>query len=247
MKKLIFMVGTVVTLMAATTAKAQDDNMLFNHLSVGASIGVMDGLGVEVATPCTNYLNVRAGFSGLPFPSITVKDVEVSGDNKKEKVDLKAKVKKMDFKLLFDIHPFRNSSFRVTLGTYIGNSEFLSAENENQMADYSNKYIKIGDHKIGFDKNGYTKASIKVNSFRPYAGIGFGRAISRNNKWVCNFDLGCQFWGTPKVYGYDIKDKVFQEIKAEEIDNEDGKEAMKWISKVKVCPTLSFRVVYNIF
>ena len=62
-----------------------------------------------------------------------------------------------------------------------------------------------------------------------------------------NEDAVCEYINKLARVADDIKDKVFQEIKAEEIDNEDGKEAMKWISKVKVCPTLSFRVVYNIF
>lgn len=50
------------------SGSATNDNMLFNHWSVGLDVGT-PGIGASVATTCTDYLQIRAGFA--IFPKIT--------------------------------------------------------------------------------------------------------------------------------------------------------------------------------
>jgi len=247
MKKTFFVL--LMTIAFATNVNAQDRN-LFNHLSVGPSIGVLDGFGFEVATPIGNYVNLRAGYSILPF-NMTFDGAKVYKwvDGKSEykgDADVKATLKNSAVKFLFDVHPFLQSSFRFTVGAYIGNSRLISAVNDEYNEEYNGCFIKLGDKRFGFE-DGYAHAHIKVNNFRPYVGIGFGRAVSAKSKSAFNFDLGVQFWGTPKVYGYDIVEGSYQQLKDEDIDDAEGKKALKTLSKISVSPVLSVKYMFNIF
>jgi len=98
-------------------------------------------------------------------------------------------------------------------------------------------------------ENGDVRAYAKVKSFRPYVGLGFGRAVPKK-RIGCQFDLGVQFWGKPEIYvpTYDKAAKTYQ---YEKIDGdkagEDAGKVLKTISKVSVYPVLNFRLVGRIF
>lgn len=96
--------------------------------------------------------------------------------------------------------------------------------------------------------NGNVEASIEVNSFRPYLGVGFGRAVPKG-RIGCQFDLGVQFWGTPKVYA-PTYDKVAHKFQREELKESlvggDAGGTIKTISKISVYPVLNFRLVGRI-
>lgn len=65
MKK-IFTVS-VLALLSFYVAQAQEnDKMLFNHLSVGVTTGTPGLIGFDVATTCTPYVQIRAGFAIMP-------------------------------------------------------------------------------------------------------------------------------------------------------------------------------------
>ena len=83
-------------------------------------------------------------------------------------------------------------------------------------------------------------AQTKTKAFRPYVGIGWGRGVPKNHRLGFAVDLGAQFWGTPKVYCQG------NELKAEDVGNSDGG-VMKTLTKVKVYPTLTFRLTGKIF
>ena len=173
--------------------------------------------------------------------------------------------------LLFDIHPFKNS-IRVTTGLYFGSSKIITVENKNNAeligvanwnADVSQLPggplaplavanggtlprigVEMGDYFLAPDNNGHVDACIKVNSVRPYLGIGFGRLVPKNSRLTCNFDLGVQFWGKPEVYlnGIDGEKK----LEKSDIDGK-GSDALDYLSKVTVYPSLTVRLVGRIF
>ena len=98
-------------------------------------------------------------------------------------------------------------------------------------------------------ENGDVKAYAKVKGFRPYVGLGFGRAVPKK-RIGCQFDLGVQFWGKPEIYvpTYDKAAKTYQ---CEKIDGDkagdDAGKVLKTVSKVSVYPVLNFRLVGRIF
>lgn len=166
-----------------------------------------------------------------------------------------------DFHLLADLYPSQNSSFHFTVGFHMGNSDIISVYNTNcedvlknvnlynnstipAVADLRKEYGKIGtnfgDYFIEPDQNGKINASIEVAKFKPYLGIGFGRAVPKTKRISCQFDMGVQFWGSPKVTVNG------DELKKGDKSN-DANEALDIISKISVYPVIKLALNGRIF
>lgn len=236
----------LAAMLFAMPAAAQDkveEFGIFDHLAAGITLGTT-GIGIDVAAPVTEYLQVRAGynfFSGFSYKD----DVDYRAKGMATKTtEVKGKEYLSTGKLLLDVFPFRNSSFHATAGFYIGTDEVIKAENTIPVTAFdAGEGLLIGDYIIGFDKDGIAKASIKVKSFRPYVGIGIGRAVPRGRIGVSG-DLGVMFWGKPKLY----EKQSGQDL---EVTNADlGRDSDKYfdiMSKITVWPVLTIRVSGRIF
>ena len=97
--------------------------------------------------------------------------------------------------------------------------------------------------------NGNVQAYAKVKKFRPYVGLGFGRAVPKG-RIGCQFDLGVQFWGKPEIY-IPTYNKTAGTYQYEKIDGDkagdDAGKVLKTISKISVYPVLNFRLIGRIF
>lgn len=232
----------------------KNDKNIFNHLSVGLNVGTT-GIGFDVAMPICNYVQVRAGVDFMPNIKVStdfdIDAPDVQGYEIPDNIEAEGKVGFTNGKLLFDVYPFKRSSFHVTAGAYFGSSKVIKAYNKedgilSDVADFNNDVengllpgydkigVELGDYLLEPDDNGNVQASIKTASFKPYLGIGFGRAVPKKRIGFM-FDLGVQFWGTPKVYCFDKR------LTDKDVDGGDGG-IIKTISKVKVYPTLNFRL-----
>ena len=135
-------------------------------------------------------------------------------------------------------------AIRFTTGFFIGTDEIIKVENTVPVTAFDKgEGLLIGDYIVGFDDDGIAKATFKVNKFRPYVGIGFGRSVPRGRIGVSG-DLGVQFWGTPKVYekqtGKDL------EVKKSDIGSDSDK-YYDIMSKITVWPVLNIRICGRIF
>lgn len=221
-----------------------DEFGIFDHMSLGLTLGTT-GIGLDLAAPVTDYLQVRAGynfFSGIKYSE----DVDYRAKGKPTRGKTKAEGTNYmgTGHLLLDVYPFPNYTFHATAGFYIGTDEVVKIENTSPVKDFDEgEGIVIGDHIVGFDNNGYAHGCIKVNKFRPYVGIGFGRSVPRKRFGVSG-DFGVQFWGKPKVYekqtGMDL------EVKKEDLGDESNK-YYDVISKFAVWPVVTLRLTYRIF
>lgn len=280
MKKYFIAVCMLATAIGASAQIDEDDKQLFNHVGAGVSVG-MDGIGINLATTITPYVQARMGVNFLPKIQVNNIDVDmnISGSDVqkandfidtynrlpgiKEQIDhinpprelsMSAKINMTDFKLLFDLYPSKTSPWRLTVGFYAGKSQLLEAwttncqtelsaitkynealeSKPNEAAQYGLQPVgaKIGDYLV--KPNGpEARAYLKVNGFKPYVGIGSGRAISNKHRFSFAWDLGCQFWGTPTIYVQDMP------LDKESVDGDGG--VIKTISKITVYPTFSFR------
>ena len=245
------------------------DYGIFNHVSAGVSVGT-DGIGLQVAAPLTYHFAVRAGYQF--FPKLKYNDTFDVGSDPAfttSDVDIEGKLNISSGNILFDYYPFSKSSFHVTAGAYFGTSKILSVTNKNQFISPDNWgtagiQLAQGDspmdkYTIVSDEKGNIQADLKVNGFRPYLGIGFGRAVPRK-RIGCQFDLGIQFWGTPEVLTtlmyFDSAEGDFvranekvnkNRITRQDKDYQDVKDAIKTIEKVGVYPVLTFRLNGRIF
>jgi hypothetical protein len=274
MKKYLFI--SILSIFGLTTAHAQYNNDvewgLFNHMSVGLGLGTT-GISVDVAAPICPYVAVRAGADILPninfHPALDlgfdqeIKDFVYEWFNERlpDKIDFDGKLKFTAGHLLVDVYPFKNSSFHVTAGAYLGGKQLVNMDTAGDQIllktiyDYNHSEIreewelgkigvKLGNYFLEPDKNGVIKTSVEVNALRPYIGIGFGRAIPTKHRFACNFDLGFQFWGTPKVYLEGDNGKT--QLEKSDLDPESAK-ALKKLSEAKFWPVLNVRCAYRIF
>lgn len=113
------------------------------------------GLGIEISTPVTRWMDLRVGFEGIPqfrmplwfeIGSYTdgkinenfdkIKDLmfKITDEEMQERVKLAAKPKIANFKLLVDVYPFKaNRKWHVTAGFYLGSSTIGTAINEKSV------------------------------------------------------------------------------------------------------------------
>lgn len=149
-----------------------------------------------------------------------------------------------------DIYDFRLSDFFPFLGddnTYLDPD--VARKLQRKMLRAGRCGIHVGDFKDGTpyimepDDDGTVSARAVVNALRPYVGIGYDGAISRDGRWKIGFDLGAQFWGgAPKVVtheGVDLTDLV----------NVRGKVGnyLSLMRGLPVYPTASFKISYTFF
>ncbi len=257
MKKLaLFALGFAMLLPASV--KAQDSEM-FNHLSLGVSLGT-DGIGFEAAAPIGRYVQARTGISFMPAFSYSddVKYGNNAEGTQDRKINFKGTLHMTDWKLLFDIYPTTKSSFHFTAGFYVGKQNVVTGKNPTPENILKNGgYVVIGGEHFGANSEGIANVQVRVNNFKPYLGIGFGRAVPRKHRFAVTCDLGVQFWGKPKVYSWNqsYKEGTETPIGFEEVDYktltdpdvEDAHDAIKAINGIFVYPVLNIRLNGRIF
>lgn len=178
-----------------------------------------------------------------------------------KEVPIQGKLKMVNGKVLINFYPMPSKTFHITAGAYFGGGDIVEVYNKeegqlsvineanaairvaNQTYPNLNQEeigLKLGDYLLTPDASGNAKATLKTKSFRPYVGIGFGRAVP-HKRIGFKFDLGAMFWGTPNVIDHNDVSLMKQDW-----DGKDGG-AFRVISKFKVYPVLNFRLCGRIF
>lgn len=241
MKRLSFIFVAALTLcLRAQTASAQD-NYIFNHLSAEVEAG-STGWGISISAPLTRYVTLRTGFTSMPQFSFSG-DVHYTSGGTRNEVDVKAKLKMTDFKFLAEIYPFNNCSFHVTGGFYMGQETLLDAKNTSPINP--GDYLEIGEEKVYPETDGIAHAKVKVNTFKPYVGLGFGRSIPANHRFNVACDLGVEFWGSPKVEAWSPTGNDWVEVTTTKDD--DINKTLNTFSKISAWPVLNIRFIYKLF
>lgn len=251
MKRLLLLCLTYIMCAGSYQMAAQksyENPGIFKSLAVGVSAGTT-GIGIDVASPIGSYLTVRAGVSFMPNFTYST-DVDVNIDNAYEtntnlptSIDVEGGLGRTAGELLLNVYPFKSSSFFVCGGAYFGGGKLIKIKGHSDdlaklIAEGKEAGIEIGDYRIPVDKDGNVSGGLKVASFRPYLGLGFGRAVPRKRIGFM-FELGVQFHNTPKVYtnNGDLSDLTA------EADND----FTDIIDKLTVYPVFKFRLCGKIF
>lgn len=258
MKKLLIV--CLAMLMGTTTSLAQDDmeRGIFNNLGVNLSAGT-EGIGIGVATPITNYLelgfgvNIMPGFKAkgdvnvnystgsIPVPLPSSEKVKISGDLQRTMMDVK-----------LSVYPFGgNSTFFVAGGFSFGSEKMATLNGHSDAIQeairtypaFKNLILnsvsaELDKYNVKFDENGDVNGDVRVKKVRPYVGLGFGRLIPKNRVGF-RFELGCQFMGKMKVYQNDTEVKINEMTKGDD-------DLSKIIDKLTVYPVLKFTLTGRI-
>lgn len=217
---------------------------IFNHLGAGVSLGT-NGLSVDLATPITSFVNLRAGVDilepGLKFSADADYEYNVSGAPRTGEINLDGKFGRVQGHVIFNVYPVPKVPFFVAAGAYFGGDRLvkITGHSDELAGQSSDGYAVIGDYRIPVDPEGNVRGGLKVSAFRPYLGIGWGRAIP--NK-LLNFgvELGVQFHGTPDVY------TDYGEIDKSLIYDDDNT-FNKIRKSLTVYPVLSFKLNFRAF
>ena len=207
MKKLI--ISGLAMFMSLTSVMAQEETGIGNHLGWGVGFGT-EGFNASIATDLTQYAELEFGVNWAPgFARTESGDAfYFKEDNKRHGVgdmDIKAKVNRATLDFKGSVYPFAtNENFTsdlfVALGVSFAGKEIASLEgtlNTSEGAD-KQKYVRAGKYLLPLDGN-KADASARVNSVRPYVGLGYGRLVPKNNLGF-RVELGCQFNGKIKLY-----------------------------------------------
>lgn len=243
MRKIFHLLGFVAATLLANPVVAQEK--IFDHLSVGAEVGTT-GWGFEVASPLTHYVTFRTGFTTLPRFNVKF-DVNYKTHGTEKEANVKGRVHVSDYKFLADIYPFKHSSFHITGGFYAGLPNLGTAFNKERLDVDEGEGLEIGGIFVRPDENDKVRLRLQTNSFKPYVGLGFGRAVSSKHKVVAAFDLGVMFWGKPRIKVYSPDEDEWVRASKADIDDKDFHDAVDIMEKVTIYPVLNFRIYYKIF
>ena len=244
----------LLSAMLATPAlRAQDtpvDAKIFNHLSAGVEVGTT-GIGVEVAMPCTNFLAFRTGVSFMPKIGF---DFDIDYKTNKDKangtchtVNVEAKTNILDWKLLADFYPIPKGGLHLTAGFFLGKEFPIEAKNTRPLEDVGpGEGIEIGNTLITPDENMIARVNIAARKFKPYVGLGWGRAVPKRRVNFA-FDVGAQFWGKPAMKAYSYDEQRWVKVGKGDVDEEDLNDAIDIVEKIRVYPVLNLRVNFRAF
>lgn len=157
---------------------------------------------------------------------------------------------------------------KVDRGEPIYENMYLPMEMEDKILGYGRMGIHVGDYVddvMGVDdegnpvvvhekgspymmepgEDGMVKASVTVNSFKPYVGLGYeGRLVRGNDRLKLAVDGGVMFWGgMPKILTHDGTDL------ARDVENISGKVGTyaDIVKTFKVFPVLNLKLAYRLF
>ena len=174
-------------------------------MAAGVSVGLMDGVALNIAAGINEKLAVRAGYGFIPsalIPEYGV-DLPTFGSNPATSTALSGSIAGSG-NLLVDFHP-TGGGFRVTAGLFFGSSDFIKGFNTKALPEsyhqagvtyYSDGAAKdkANRYRIQSDSDGIVTAVFKSAAVKPFVGIGFGHAVPGNRVGVA-FDLGVEYTG----------------------------------------------------
>jgi hypothetical protein len=140
------------------------------------------GFGGGLAATFNDQFAARLGYTTYEY---TVEDLEESD------LVLDGKAELGGVHAFLDWHPF-GGAFRLSVGA-IENAS-LSAHAEPMAGTYTLNGTTYSAQDIG-----EANATARYDSISPYAGIGFGRTLSRDGRFAFSADLGVVFTGSPQV------------------------------------------------
>lgn len=225
-------------------------------------VGIRGGIDYLHSLKYGEDLDLSYIYNGAePLDAASISD-KVKDMNLPTEVAVEGKLESFTGHALLDIYPFRKVGFHLTVGAYFASKDkFVTVYNKKEGAlkmvsdfnarrgdfesvpeSYGQVAAQLGGYSIMPDDKGNATAFINVKKVRPYVGLGFGRAVPKNSRMNCQFDMGVQIWDTPQVY-----DGVSGERLTSGDANSDAGKVLKAISKIKVYPVISVRISGRLF
>jgi len=215
-----------MSLFVSANLQAQEESPELTKINPGKyAIGInsgLPGIGIDFARKINDHFMLRLQGNYLKY---ALNDFETVVDGTTVLVD--ANIDFLNTDLLLDIHPFKASSFKFVLG---GGYFF------DQSISVSTKFSEtlfINDIEFTPDEVGIIGITNQWESFAPYGGIGFGRAVP-NKRIGFGIDLGTYYLGEPKPEI--IATGMLEDTKNQEQQLADDMSEYRWL------PVFKFRI-----
>lgn len=239
---------------------------IFNHVGLNVGAGT-EGIGVGVAAPVTNFLEVEAGVNIMPsFKLSGDLDVDVNISSLPQvpnvqypheaTIHAEGSFDRTTFNVKANLYPFGGGTkFFIAAGLSIGGEKIAEVSGScDELRDFSQSLptqelkdqfrqavsANLAGYNLQFDENYNVQGDIRCKKVRPYLGLGFGRLVPKNRLGM-RLELGCQFMDKLKVYQNDTEIDV---NKALEDAGED--DLSKFVKDLKVYPVLKFSLTGRI-
>ncbi|MBM0129084.1 hypothetical protein [Segatella copri] len=179
---------TTMAQQAENLGKEQSAEKWIKNIDASITTGTT-GIGIDVAVPLSNVVTLRTGYSWMPRTHVTMNFGVQVGDERMSDEEEAAKFNKLadmleeytgtrvdnnidmvgtptmnNFKLLVDVHPFRNKNWHITTGFYWGPSKIAKAEN----AIYDGTSLVA----VSMYNNLYERVKASYENFIPYMQMG---------------------------------------------------------------------------
>lgn len=244
MKKTIVL---ALAMMISSQTFAQTEYGCFNHLSVGVSAGFPHGIGVEVGTDLTKWAGARLGINVMPGikystdVDVNVSSASVTTGSGTYEMEATANFSRVTGDFMLDFYP--TGWFSVTAGCGFGGSTFAKVTGHSDELEQRgiSGTITVDKYNIEVDEHGDMKGGIKMSSFRPYVGIGFGSRAVPKHRIGFHVDLGAYFHSSPEVYSGD-KSIVIKAL-VKDRDSDLSKIVEKWTWSPQIKFTLRGRIL----
>lgn len=255
--KLLRKVMLLVAMAVYTAVQAQkvEDFGVFKHLGADINVG-SEGIGLDVATPVTNYLDLSFGVNVMPGFKING-DVDIDPTlptgapsfPDDATVDVEGKLSRTTYSFKLSCYPFgAKSAFFVAAGLSFGGKKLAKLTgHSDEVQRYINQYPQyrsdivaaIDKYELNFDDNGDVTGDLRVKAVRPYVGLGYGRLVPKHRVGF-RVELGAQFMGKMKVYQND------KELDINDLDEKGDDDISDIVDKIKVYPVLKFSLTGRI-
>lgn len=254
MKKILILCVALMAL-SPLRAKEEPERIAFSNLGISLN-GSTTGIGFTLSTPLAKHFALRAGyqFSFISynykyddFDPVQIDDLSVDVPS----IGLDSKLNVDAAHIMVDWIPFKQGKgkFFITAGFFVGSNDFITLKGSFDKNDPNIKLIQqaglfdeinldIGDDVMRVNSDGSVAAQLKVNAFRPYLGLGWGRAIPKH-RFGFRFEMGAVFHGHPKIASDNLV--LSPETKSESND------FTSVLSKITVFPQISLQLTYKLF
>lgn len=212
---------------ASSLSAAEEAEVAYKPFTLGVDAGTL-GLGVEGRWRFADHFGVRGGINYFGY----------SDDGREiEGVNYDADFTLFNAPLSFDIYPWQDSSFRISIGALI---------NQNELEGFSpstgaGTFVTLGGTSVDSGAVGDISMKVEQEVFSPFLSIGGDLPLNHSKSLSLGFEVGVAYTGSPEATMTATSGATFSTLLAAEAQElEDKADDFKFYPIVKVSLNFSF-------
>ncbi len=217
---------------SAQTARAADnaeEAPAYQPFTLGAEAGT-PGFGGSASWRFADHFGARAGLSYFSYSK--------TGNNI-EGIKYNTDLRLMSEPLGVDIYPWKESSFRITVGILLNQNELTGVVPQDPVA--GGTLITINGTGYFSDGIGDLNLKIKQQAVSPYISVGASYYFDKAKHWSLSGELGVAYTGNPQAT---LTTGIPNTVNPADL-NAEAKQIENWAGKYKFFPILRLGVNFS--